>query len=370
MSITSKSPTKVAAAAYEAGKKALPDYAHKYSRQDFTCAQLFAILVLRKFFKQDYRTTVAFICEWSDLRDILDLTDKVPHYTTLQKSNAKLLNDVMLRKLLKQTLEQFYRYSKHAAIDDDDIAWVARVDQAAGDSTGFASNRCSAYFTKRRKQSQKRDDDEGKTRRIIYHRFPKLGIVVDCKSHIILSHVRGQGPRPDVDQLLPLMENMTGQVVPDQLLLDAGYDSEQNHEMLREYLEIESVIPAKIGRPTNKLPKGKWRRLMATHFDDESYGQRWQVETVMHMLKSRLGDALTARTYHARNREMGLMSLAHNLMIVRRSKGFLQSRLIPFSSPGPLIGARRITSAAPILTGEPVRSEQSPLIAPKGFHRK
>ena len=108
-------------------------------------------------------------------------------------------------------------------------------------------------------------------------------------------------------------------------------DSEQNHEMLREYLEIESVIPAKIGRPTNKLPKGKWRRLMATNFDDESYGQRWQVETVMHMLKSRLSDALTARTYHARNREMGLMSLAHNLMIVRRIRGFLQSRTYPFS---------------------------------------
>ena len=232
----------------------------------------------------------------------------------------------MLRKLLKQTLEQFYRYPKHAVIDDDDIAWAARIDQAAGDSTGFASNRCSAYFTKRRKQSQKRSDDEDKARRITYHRFPKLGIVVDCKNHIILSHVRGQGPRPDVDQLLPLMENMTGQVVPDQLLLDAGYNSEQNHEMLREYLGIESVIPAKIGRPTNKLPKGKWRRLMATNFDDESYGQRWQVETVMHMLKSRLGDALTARTYRARNREMGLMSLAHNCMIVRRIRGFLQSK--------------------------------------------
>ena len=68
---------------------------------------------------------------------------------------------------------------------------------------------------------------------------------------------------------------------------------------------------------------------MATDFDDESYGQRWQVETVMHMLKSRLGDAFTARTYHARNCEMGLMSLAHNLMIVRRIRGFLQSRVVP-----------------------------------------
>ena len=340
MSMTSKSPLKVAKAAYVAGKNALPDYGHKYSRQDFTCAQLFAILVLRKFFKQDYRTTVQFICEWSDLRDILDLTDKVPHYTTLQKSNAKLLNDAMLRKLLKQTLEQFYRYSKHAVIDDDDFAWIARIDQAAGDSTGFAANRCSQYFTNRKKHRKKRGKDGPAEQRVTYRRFPKLGIVIDCATHMILSHVRSQGPRPDVDQLLPLMENMTGQVVPDQLLLDAGYDSEQNHEMLREYLEIESVIPAKAGRPTQKLPKGKWRWLMATDFDDESYGQRWQVESVMHMLKSRQGDALTARTYHARRREMGLMSLVHNLMIVWRIRGFLQSRsgvvfctcLIPYPS--------------------------------------
>ena len=143
--------------------------------------------------------------------------------------------------------------------------------------------------------------------------------MIDCATHLILSHVRGQGPRPDADQLLPLMDNMTGQAVPDTMLLDAGYDSENNHELLREYLEIESVIPPKIGRPTDKPPSGKWRWLMATDFDpDDVYGQRWQVETVMHMLKARLGDALTARTYHSRRREMGLMVLTHNLMVVLR----------------------------------------------------
>ena len=320
MSITSKSPSHVAALAYEAGKKSLPKYAHKFSRKDFTCAQLFAILVLRKFFKQDYRGTTAFLLEWSDLREILELGDAVPHYTTLQKNNAKLLNDALLRKLLKQTLEQFYRYPKHAVIDDDDMAWMQRIDLAAGDSTGFASGRCSAYFTKRKKRSKNKDkpDDSAKPKRLRYHRFPKLGIVIDCNNHMILSHVRGQGPRPDVDQLLPLMDNMTGQVIPDTMLLDAGYDSESNHELLREYLEIDSIIPPKIGRPTDKRPAGKWRWLMATDFDDETYGQRWQVETVMHMLKARLGDALTARTYHGRRREMGLMVLTHNIMVVLR----------------------------------------------------
>ena len=66
MSMTSKSPSKVAQAAYEVGQKALPRYAHKFSRRDFTCAQLFAVLVLRKFFKLDYRGTIDFLGEWED----------------------------------------------------------------------------------------------------------------------------------------------------------------------------------------------------------------------------------------------------------------------------------------------------------------
>ena len=55
---------------------------------------------------------------------------------------------------------------------------------------------------------------------------------------------------------------------------------------------------------------------MATDFDDEAYAQRWQVETVMFMLKSRQGEALTARTYQGRRREMGLMAVAHNIMVI------------------------------------------------------
>ena len=329
--MTSKSPLAVARAAYEAGNKALPKYAHKYSRKDYTCAQLFAILVLRKFFKQDYRGATAFLLEWSDLRDILELGDAVPHYTTLQKANAKMLgDDALFRKILMQTLQQFYRYPKHASIDDDDVAWMLRIELAAGDSTGFESSHCSKYFTKRRKQGKNKGDPDEP---VAYRRFPKLGVVVDCDSHIILSCVRGLGPRPDADQLLPLMENMTGQVVPDTMLLDAGYDSERNHEMLREYLEIESVIPATIGRPTDRLPAGKWRWLMATNFDsDDVYGQRWQVETVMRMLKARQGESLTARSDKARNAELGLMVLTHNLMVVLRllREGFYRAGLSLF----------------------------------------
>jgi hypothetical protein len=326
MSTTSKSPLSVAKAAYEMGQKALPRYAHKFSRRDFTCAQLFAILVLRKFFKTDYRGVIQYLCEWEELRNALDLHDKVPHFTTPQKAAAKLMDDAMIRKLLTQTIDAFYP-RKPPALDDDDIAWMMRIDQAAGDSTGFESGHCSRYFTNRRKQGDNKDEF------VSYRHFPKLGVVIDCANHLILCALRGIGPVPDVGELRPMLKQMPGNIFFDQLLLDAGYDSEANHMLLREDLGIESVIPARAGRPTDKLPLGKWRWLMATNFNAEDYGQRWQVETVMRMIKARQGESLTARSDAARRDELGLLAVTHNVMIILRShvRAFLQSRAGPIS---------------------------------------
>ncbi len=52
------------------------------------------------------------------------------------------------------------------------------------------------------------------------------------------------------------------------------------------------------------------------------------------MIKRNLGHAVTGRSYHAHNRDIMLNCLTHNAMILRREcGGFLQSTLIPFSSP-------------------------------------
>ena len=75
-------------------------------------------------------------------------------------------------------------------IDDDDIAWMDRIDMDAGDSTGFESNRCSKYFTKRRKQSKTKENG---TDPVACRRFPKLGIVIDTRSHMILSCAQIKG---------------------------------------------------------------------------------------------------------------------------------------------------------------------------------
>src|SRR5262245_12933026 len=71
-------------------REALPAYSSKYSRQDYTQHQLFALLVLREFLKVDYRGLEQQLKEWSDLREALGLA-KVPDHSTLQKAARRLL---------------------------------------------------------------------------------------------------------------------------------------------------------------------------------------------------------------------------------------------------------------------------------------
>jgi hypothetical protein len=51
---------------------------------------------------------------------------------------------------------------------------------------------------------------------------------------------------------------------------------------------------------------------MQIRFDKARYGQRWQVETVVSMIKRRLGSATSGRTYWSRRRDLMLMVLTHN----------------------------------------------------------
>jgi hypothetical protein len=85
-----KSPLAVAREALAVGERSLPAQASKFSRKDYTLAQLFALLVLRKFFRTDFRGVVTIVREWAELRDVLGL-DKVPDHSTLWHVEQKLL---------------------------------------------------------------------------------------------------------------------------------------------------------------------------------------------------------------------------------------------------------------------------------------
>jgi hypothetical protein len=64
---------------------------------------LFAILVVRQFFGMDYRGMVQLLADWSDLRAELKL-ETVPHYTALQKAEARILEKGALSGFLTSVL--------------------------------------------------------------------------------------------------------------------------------------------------------------------------------------------------------------------------------------------------------------------------
>lgn len=298
--ITSKSPNAVAFIAYATAKRSLPPYLHLKSPKKFTQHQLVACLVLKEFFTTDYRGISEILEDSSDLKKILQLSE-APHYTTLQKASHRLAKKDTLDKLINEIL----RIAVKAKI------MKKNVHLSAIDGTGFESHHISAYFVKRKAKGEER------YQMTTYTRYPKVGMVIDSDTHLILSGIPERGPYPDIVHFEKAIIEAEKNIHSKILTADAGYDSEKSHTFAREKYNIRTIIPPKIGRRTSKLPSGKWRKIMATRFNKKLYGQRWQVETVNSMLKRNLGSFLRARTYWSQCREMMLRLFTHNVMIVR-----------------------------------------------------
>jgi len=110
MSTTSKSPLRVLLTAYATAKEGLSEYthrfaAHRYSPKKFTQHQLFACLVLKTFYKIDYRGIVAILADSPALCEAIHMK-RVPHFTTLQKAEKRLLNAASAAALIKATVSQ------------------------------------------------------------------------------------------------------------------------------------------------------------------------------------------------------------------------------------------------------------------------
>jgi len=305
--------------AFKTARSVLPSYWHKFSPQKFTLPQLFACLVLRVVLKTDYRGVTVFLDDCPDLCKVIDLKT-VPHFTTLHKASQRLLRNKFADKLLVSTIKRLVK-DKEA------------IELAAVDSTGFDSSHVSRYYVRRRRSKHLKLWED-----IIYKRFPKLAIICNCSNHAILSAIMTRGPSVDVNQYRKTVKPAAEKVTIEHLLADAGYDSEGNHKYAREVHQIKTTIPARAGRPTKKLPKTKYRREMREDFDKETYGQRWQVETVFSMIKRNFGSALRARKYWSQCREMMLLVLTHNIAIIQLVKElFYRAGLTPKRGMGFLL---------------------------------
>ena len=101
---TSKSTLTVARMALRAARASLADHAKTKNPKKFTQPQLMACLVVKEFLQLDYRGTQMLLMEWSDLRDVLGLT-QVPHFTTLCAAAKRLLRKPKADAILDGVLD-------------------------------------------------------------------------------------------------------------------------------------------------------------------------------------------------------------------------------------------------------------------------
>lgn len=306
--------------AYHLARRLLPEHSCKFSRHDFTLAQLFACLVIRENLNLSYRRAEALLADSPDWLAAIGLT-KAPDHNTLWRAFAALMNARRCDRALTLMAQLF---AEAGLID-------ARHKPLAMDSTCFEQRHRSRHYDRRcrrmaseSKPAAQRPGKWGQSvnaaRARKLRQMPKLAVAVDSSTHLILSlKVRlGNGSdAPDFDELL---FHAWRRAAVKTVVADAGYDSEANHCIARQDMNVRSIIPPGIGRPTSKLPTGRWRRHMAKRFskkaDQKLYGQRQQSETVHSMMKRNQNENLRSRTPERRKKELMFKAIVHNILLL------------------------------------------------------
>jgi hypothetical protein len=101
---TCKSPRKVLNAAYALASACLKEHHSKFSRKDFTAAQLFACLVLREHQKESYRGVVALLKDCPHWCADIGLK-KVPDANTLCRAFHALVKPGVAERMLMVSLQ-------------------------------------------------------------------------------------------------------------------------------------------------------------------------------------------------------------------------------------------------------------------------
>jgi hypothetical protein len=310
-------------AAYAFGCASLPQHSSRFSRKDFTLAQLFACLVVKDLLKRSYRGAEAVLRDSPQWLSDIGMT-KTPDHNTLCRAAKILMRECHVDSVL-DTMAQWAGEAGLLQLDTHPLAV---------DSTTFDSHHVSRHYerrcheTRRRMKQKDRKNGRKTSRSRTVSRLPKLGIGVATASHLILSAWTGTGAGADHPHFEPVVSDAR-QRVPNRrfkVVADAGYDGEPTHELARREMGLLTLIPSLAGRPRKDggPPGGRWRRamrrLLATRESRRKYGytNRWQVETVNSMIKRNQGSALAGKKAWSRRRDMLLRIITHNVMILPR----------------------------------------------------
>jgi hypothetical protein len=235
------------------------------------------------------------------LRLFLQLS-KIPHYTTLQKFTDGI-NIMLLGKIISSFI--LFTGTRHIF--------------AAIDSTGFKVTHASDHYTSRAKLRRKK--------------YAKLSIGADVLKQIICNiKLRRAQTRHDNIDFRPVITRVSKIKPLSVVVADKGYDSEDNHVMVREKLNGFSVIPSRYEQVPVWETRGRYRKEMKHGYSKILYDQRNKEETIVSVIKRLFGEHISSRLIRMQNRELTFRCIIYslhrmlNLIII---KWILQSHSYP-----------------------------------------
>ncbi|MGB6626641.1 MAG: IS5 family transposase [Nitrososphaeraceae archaeon] len=259
----------------------IPLFLHRKSNHVFTVWQHLVLLTIRQYEGKSYRMFVEWLIEAYYLRLFLQLP-RIPHFTTLQKF-ADRINNTLLGKVISSFI----------------IVTGTRHIFAGIDSTGFKVTHASEYYTERAKLRRRK--------------YTKLSIGADLLQQIICNiKIRRAPTRHDNVDFEPIITR-TSEIMPLSVVTgDKGYDSEENHVLVRELLHGFSIIPTRYERVPIWRTHGRYRKQMKRGYCNILYFQRNKDETIISAIKRLFGEYITSRLIRMQNRELSFRCIAYN----------------------------------------------------------
>jgi hypothetical protein len=303
--------------AWQLASRVWPLYSDVASRHDFTLPQLFACLVIREMFKLSYRKAEKLLRDSPDwLRDIG--MSRAPDHNTLWRALAFLVETKRVNHML-DLLAELFTEARLLNLSTKPLTFDSTCYERRHRSRHYDRVCRKMHLREGAKYTEKTVEDVNRSRSKKVRQLPKLALAVVSACHLILAartHIGNGSDQPDFE---PLLSGSCKRAAVKVVVADAGYDSEKNHRLARLDMNVRSIIPAKIGRPSSKPPRGRYRRLMRNRFkrkaDRKPYGQRAQSETVNSMMKRNFGDAMRSIRPKRRKQELLLRSLAHDILL-------------------------------------------------------
>jgi hypothetical protein len=215
------------------------------------------------------------------LRLFLQLS-RIPHYTTLQKFTDRI-NIMMLGKIISSFI--LFTGTRHIFTGID--------------ATGFKITQASEYYINRIKLRKK---------------YAKLSIGVDVLKQIICKiKIRRAPSKHDNIDFKPIVKRISELRRLSVVVADKGYDSEENHVIVREKLKGFSIIPPRYENVPVWKTHGKYRKEMKGGYNKILYNQRNKDETIVSVIKRLFGEHISSRLIRMQNRELTFRCIAYNL---------------------------------------------------------